>query len=37
MLEVMRRNSRNAIIYILFGVIIAVFIVSFGPGGSHGC
>jgi peptidyl-prolyl cis-trans isomerase D len=36
MLEVMRRNSRNAIIYVLFGVIIAVFIINFGPG-SRGC
>ncbi len=32
MLEVLRKNSRNAIIYVLFGVIIAVFILSFGPG-----
>jgi peptidyl-prolyl cis-trans isomerase D len=37
MLEVMRRNSRSAIIYVMFGVIIAVFVLSFGPGGSHGC
>jgi peptidyl-prolyl cis-trans isomerase D len=36
MLEMLRRNSRNAIIYILFGVIIAVFIINFGPG-SRGC
>src|SRR4051812_38641630 len=36
MLEAMRRNSRNAIIYILFGVIIAVFVINFGPG-SRGC
>ena len=36
MLEVLRRNSRNAIIYVLFGVIIAVFIINFGPG-SRGC
>jgi peptidyl-prolyl cis-trans isomerase D len=32
----MRRNSRSAIIYVLFGVIIAVFIINFGPG-SRGC
>src|SRR5437879_3859219 len=32
MLEALRRNSRNAIIYVLFGVIIAAFIISFGPG-----
>jgi peptidyl-prolyl cis-trans isomerase D len=38
MLEVMRRNSRSAIIYVLFGVIIAAFIISFGQGsGTHGC
>jgi peptidyl-prolyl cis-trans isomerase D len=32
MLESMRRNSRSVIIYVLFGVIIAAFILSFGPG-----
>lgn len=32
MLEAMRQNSRSAIIYILFGVLIAAFIISFGPG-----
>jgi peptidyl-prolyl cis-trans isomerase D len=36
MLEAMRRNSRSVIIYVLFGVIIAVFIINFGPG-SRGC
>jgi peptidyl-prolyl cis-trans isomerase D len=36
MLAAMRRNSRNVIIYVLFGVIIAVFIINFGPG-SRGC
>jgi peptidyl-prolyl cis-trans isomerase D len=36
MLEAMRRNSRNAIIYVLFGIIIAVFVINFGPG-SRGC
>jgi peptidyl-prolyl cis-trans isomerase D len=36
MLEMLRRNSRNAVIYVLFGVIIAVFIINFGPG-SRGC
>jgi peptidyl-prolyl cis-trans isomerase D len=36
MLEMLRRNSRNAIIYVLFGVIIAVFVINFGPG-SRGC
>jgi peptidyl-prolyl cis-trans isomerase D len=33
MLETLRKNSRNAVIYVLFGVIIAAFIISFGPGG----
>ncbi|HEY2745077.1 MAG TPA: peptidylprolyl isomerase [Polyangia bacterium] len=28
----MRRNSRHAIIYVLFGILIAAFIISFGPG-----
>jgi peptidyl-prolyl cis-trans isomerase D len=36
MLEAMRRNSRNVVIYVLFGIIIAVFIINFGPG-SRGC
>ncbi len=36
MLAAMRRNSRNVIIYVLFGVIIAVFVINFGPG-SRGC
>jgi peptidyl-prolyl cis-trans isomerase D len=38
MLEAMRRNSRSLIIYIIFGILIAVFIVSFGPqSGQGGC
>src|SRR5262245_7694112 len=32
MLQAMRRNSRHAIIYILFGILIAAFVISFGPG-----
>ena len=32
MLETLRRNSRSAIIYVLFGILIAVFVLSFGPG-----
>ena len=32
MLQAMRRNSRHAIIYVLFGILIAAFIISFGPG-----
>lgn len=31
MLEQLRRQSRSFIIWILFGIIIAVFIISFGP------
>ena len=31
MLEQLRRNSRSFIIWILFGIIITVFIISFGP------
>lgn len=33
MLDSVRQNSRSAIIYILFGIIIAAFIISFSPGG----
>jgi peptidyl-prolyl cis-trans isomerase D len=32
MLSAMRRNSRHAIIYVLFGILIAAFVISFGPG-----
>jgi len=31
-LEAIRRNSRSTIIYVLFGVLIAVFVINFGPG-----
>jgi peptidyl-prolyl cis-trans isomerase D len=31
MLEQLRRNSKSFIVWILFGIIIAVFIISFGP------
>ena len=31
MLEQLRRNSRSFIIWVLFGIIIAVFVISFGP------
>jgi peptidyl-prolyl cis-trans isomerase D len=31
MLETFRKNSRSVIIYVLFGILIAVFIISFGP------
>jgi peptidyl-prolyl cis-trans isomerase D len=36
MLDTLRANSRSILSYILFGIIIVVFIVSFGPG-SRGC
>jgi peptidyl-prolyl cis-trans isomerase D len=36
-LEAIRRNSRSTIIYVLFGVLIAVFVINFGPGQSGGC
>jgi parvulin-like peptidyl-prolyl isomerase len=36
LLDSMRRHSRSFIIYIIFGVIIAVFVVNFGPQ-SAGC
>jgi peptidyl-prolyl cis-trans isomerase D len=36
MLDQMRKHSRSFIIYILFGIIIAVFVVNFGPQ-SAGC
>jgi len=32
MLDLMRAHSRSFVIYLLFGIIIIVFIVSFGPG-----
>jgi peptidyl-prolyl cis-trans isomerase D len=36
MLEAMRQNSQSAIIYILFGLLIAAFVISFGPGSFGG-
>ena len=36
MLEQMRKHSRSFIIYIFFGIIIAVFVINFGPQ-SQGC
>ena len=36
MLEQMRRSSQSLLIYLLFGIVIAVFIVNFGPQ-SPGC
>src|SRR5215468_1089465 len=31
MLEQMRKSSQSLLIYVLFGILIAVFIISFGP------
>jgi peptidyl-prolyl cis-trans isomerase D len=36
MLEQMRRSSQSLLIYVLFGIVIAVFIINFGPH-SGGC
>jgi peptidyl-prolyl cis-trans isomerase D len=36
MLDTLRQNSRSALIYVFFGIIILVFVFSFGPG-SSGC
>ncbi len=35
MLEQMRKSSQSLLIYVLFGIVIAVFIINFGPQ-SHG-
>jgi peptidyl-prolyl cis-trans isomerase D len=37
MLEQMRRSSQSLLIYLLFGIVIAVFIINFGPQSSGGC
>ncbi len=37
MLEQMRQQSRSLLIYVLFGVIIAVFIINFGPQSPSSC
>ncbi len=36
MLDTLREHSRSVLTYVLFGIIIVVFVVSFGPG-SRGC
>ena len=36
MLDILRQKSRSVLTYVLFGIIIVVFVVSFGPG-SQGC
>lgn len=37
MLEQMRRSSQSLLIYVLFGIVIAVFVINFGPQSSSGC
>jgi len=37
MLEQMRKASQSLLIYLLFGVVIAVFIINFGPQSHGGC
>ena len=37
MLEQMRKSSQSLLIYVLFGIIIAVFIINFGPQSSGAC
>ncbi|HEY5281947.1 MAG TPA: SurA N-terminal domain-containing protein [Polyangia bacterium] len=37
MLEQMRQQSRSLVIYVLFGIVIAVFIINFGPQSPGGC
>ena len=37
MLEQMRRSSQSLLIYVLFGIVIAVFIINFGPQSPGGC
>jgi peptidyl-prolyl cis-trans isomerase D len=32
MLDIMRKHSKSFLIYLLFGIIIVVFVISFGPG-----
>jgi peptidyl-prolyl cis-trans isomerase D len=36
MLDTLRANSRSVLTYVIFGIIILVFVVSFGPG-AKGC
>lgn len=36
MLDILRQNAKSVLTYVLFGIIILVFIISFGPG-SRGC
>ncbi len=37
MLEQLRRSSQSLLIYVLFGIVIAVFIINFGPQSQGGC
>lgn len=36
MLDILRQNAKSVLTYVIFGIIIVVFVVSFGPG-SKGC
>jgi peptidyl-prolyl cis-trans isomerase D len=37
MLDLMRQNSRSTVIYVLFGLVIAMFIINFGPQSGTSC
>lgn len=37
MLDRMRKSSQSLLIYVLFGIVIAVFIINFGPQSHGGC
>jgi peptidyl-prolyl cis-trans isomerase D len=37
MLEQMRQQSRSLLIYLLFGIVIVVFVINFGPQSSGAC
>src|SRR5262245_19498777 len=39
MLETIRNNTKSLLIYLIFGILIAVFVISFGPqqGQTGGC
>lgn len=37
MLEQMRRSSQSLLIYVLFGILIAVFVINFAPQSMGGC
>ncbi len=37
MLEQLRRSSQSLLIYVLFGIVIVVFVINFGPQSPGGC